>query len=112
MELVLRFVIGGLVVSAFATLADMLKPKSFAGLFASAPSVSLATIALTVLSTGKGYTSKEARSMIAGGAACLVYAFVSMQLMARWRWTALQASTVSLLAWFGVAFSLWFFLLR
>lgn len=99
-------------VSAFATLADILKPKSFAGLFGSAPSISLATITLTVLSNGKGYATQEARSMIAGAAACLVYAVVCMQLMARWRLTALRASTVSLLAWFGVAFSLWFLLLR
>ena len=44
MDLVLRFVIGGLVVSSFAVLGDMLKPKSFAGLFGAAPSVALATL--------------------------------------------------------------------
>lgn len=112
MELVLRFLVGGLVVSAFAALSDLLKPKSFAGLFASAPSISLATITLTVSSNGKGYATGEARSMIGGAAACLVYAFVCMQLMARWRWTPLRASSFSLLVWFGVALSLWFFVLR
>jgi hypothetical protein len=111
-ELVLRFVVGGLVVSAFAALADILKPKSFAGLFAAAPSIALATLALTAASNGKAYAAEEARSMIGGGAACLVYAFVCMQLMARRRWTALRASTFSLLVWFGVAFSLWLLVLR
>ena len=33
MELLARFVIGGLVVTAFAIIGDMLKPLSFAGLF-------------------------------------------------------------------------------
>jgi uncharacterized membrane protein (GlpM family) len=43
MEIVLRFVIGGMVVSLFALLSDLLKPKSFAGLFEAAPSVALAS---------------------------------------------------------------------
>ena len=39
-----RFLVGGLVVSFFAMIGGALKPKSFAGLFAAAPSVALATI--------------------------------------------------------------------
>jgi hypothetical protein len=38
-EVFIRFLIGGLFVSAFAVLGDGLKPKSFAGLFGAAPSV-------------------------------------------------------------------------
>lgn len=52
-ELVLRFVIGGLAVSAFAALGDVLKPKSFAGLFGAAPSIALATLGLTMHTYGK-----------------------------------------------------------
>jgi hypothetical protein len=44
-EYVARFLIGGFVVSAFALLGDLLRPKSFAGLFGAAPSVALATLA-------------------------------------------------------------------
>jgi len=47
-QLVLRFVIGGRVVSLFAVLGDTLKPKSFAGLFSAAPSVALAPLGLAV----------------------------------------------------------------
>ncbi|MET4787932.1 hypothetical protein ABIF64_000110 [Bradyrhizobium japonicum] len=32
-EYVIRFLVGGIVVSAFSMLGDVLKPKSFAGLF-------------------------------------------------------------------------------
>jgi hypothetical protein len=39
LELLIRFFFGGAVVSAFATLGDVVKPKSFAGLFSAAPSV-------------------------------------------------------------------------
>ncbi len=42
-ELLIRFVVGGLVVSAFAVVGDTLKPKTFAGLVGGAPSVALAT---------------------------------------------------------------------
>ena len=45
-ETLLRFFIGGAVVSAFALLGDLFKPKSFAGLFGAAPSVALATLGL------------------------------------------------------------------
>jgi hypothetical protein len=46
MELVFRFFIGGCIVSIFAVIAEVLKPKGFAGLFAAAPSVALATLGL------------------------------------------------------------------
>jgi hypothetical protein len=38
MEFIFRFIVGGLIVSLFAVLGDVLKPRSFAGLFAAAPS--------------------------------------------------------------------------
>jgi hypothetical protein len=43
LEYGLRFLAGGIAVSAFATLGDTLRPKSFAGLFGAAPSIALAT---------------------------------------------------------------------
>ena len=44
MQILFRFIIGGLVVSLFAAVADALKPRSFAGLFAAAPSVAIGTL--------------------------------------------------------------------
>lgn len=112
MQLVLRFLIGGLVVCAFASLADILRPKTFAGIFGAAPSVALATLALTVSQAGTAFASEEARSMIAGAVALAAYAFTCLQLIARWRWTPLRAATASLGIWFASAFGLWFLLLR
>ena len=40
-EYIVRFLVGGAVVSAFAMLGDVLRPKCFAGLFGAAPSVAL-----------------------------------------------------------------------
>jgi hypothetical protein len=73
-QLIIRFLVGGAIVSAFALLGDLLHPKGFAGLFAAAPSVALATLALTVASEGPAYAALEARSMIIGEVALAAYA--------------------------------------
>src|SRR5580700_1059163 len=65
-ELIFRFLTGGVMVSAFAFLGDIFRPKSFAGLFGAAPSIALATLALTILTDGKEYAAVEARSMVGG----------------------------------------------
>jgi hypothetical protein len=111
-ELFFRFLMGGLVVSFFAVLGDVLKPKSFAGLFGAAPSVGLATLALTISSEGRPYASLEARSMMAGAAAFLLYACLGSRLMVQWRWSAARAATLALVIWFATSFSLWFAFLR
>lgn len=36
-DLIIRFLIGGMVVSSFALLSEIFRPKSFAGLFGAAP---------------------------------------------------------------------------
>lgn len=59
-QLVIRFLVGGAVVSGFAALGDVLKPKSFAGLFGAAPSVALATLGLTIEANGKNFAAEDA----------------------------------------------------
>jgi hypothetical protein len=73
-QLIIRFLVGGAIVSAFALLGDLLHPKGFAGLFGAAPSVAVATLTLTVASEGPGYAAVEARSMIVGEVALVAYA--------------------------------------
>ena len=111
-QLVFRFLAGGLIVSLFASLADVLKPKSFAGLFGAAPSVGLATLALTVAADGKTYASIEARSMTAAALAFLAYACITCRLMMRFRWRALPASVATLVVWMAVSLGLWIVILR
>jgi cyanate permease len=48
-EVLVRFFLGGMVVSAFALLSDVLRPKSFAGLVGAVPSVALATLGMAVV---------------------------------------------------------------
>src|SRR5438132_857757 len=111
-ELLLRFLIGGAVVSAFAVLGDLFKPKSFAGLFGAAPSVALATVALTVSTEGTLYVATEARSMVAGAVAFFIYASCATWLLVRYKFPALAATSVLILVWLAAAFGLWVVWLR
>ncbi len=111
-EIVLRVIVGGTVVSAFALLGDLLKPKSFAGLFGAAPSVALATLVLTVMKDGKSYAGTEARSMILGAVAFSFYAYVVGRLLIRRRLPVLPTTSLAMAVWFGSAFGLWYAVLR
>ena len=65
-EYVVRFLVGGVVVSAFAMLGDILRPKSFAGLFGAAPSVALATLGIAEYRHGVDYAAQQSWAMTAG----------------------------------------------
>ena len=110
--LLLRFLLGGSIVCIFASLADGLQPKTFAGIFGAAPSVALATLGLTVSHEGRLFAADEARAMMAGAFCFVLYASVCVQLIARYRWSAFRAAVASLTVWAGTAAATWFFLLR
>ena len=110
--LILRFVIGGIVVSAFAALGDVLKPKSFAGLFGAAPSIALATLGLTIAANGKTYAATEARSMVAGALVFFLYACVCSWLMLRRKLKAMPVTISTLGIWLVCSISIWFLVLR
>lgn len=111
-DLILRFVIGGTVVSLFAILGDIFRPKSFAGLFGAAPSIALATLTLTIASHGRAYAATEARSMLAGAAAFFVYACIVSFVLMRYRPPTLRPTLGLMPVWFITAFGLWEILLR
>ena len=111
-EILVRFVVGGFVVAAFALLGDLFKPKSFAGLFGGAPSVALATLALTVKSNGPDYAATEARSMIAGAIAFFLYASLVSRVLMHRKLTAAWVTAACFPVWAGVAFGLWWLWLR
>ena len=112
MEWLLRFLIGGAVVSAFAMLADATGPKSFAGIFGAAPSIALATLALTAHSEGVFHAAIEARSMIIGAGAFLIYACVSGRVMWSSDRSPAQITLAGLVLWLTVALAGWLLLAR
>ena len=111
-EILLRFFLGGLLVSAFSGLGEVFTPKRFAGLFGAAPSVAIATLMLTVHYKGKSYAALEARSMIGGALAFLVYASCVSWAESRHKLHATTTTLLLLSVWFFVAFGYWFSVLR
>ena len=111
-EILLRFLIGGVVVSMFAMLGDVFRPKSFAGLFGAAPSIALATLGLTIAHNGKAYAGIEARSMILGALAFCIYSAVVSSVLWRRRSSALKTTVTLLPVWFCAAMGAWLLLSR
>ena len=67
MQLLRHFQLGGALVCAFAYVADVVRPKRFAGLFAVAPSIAIATLALTASTSGAEVAAIEQRSELSYG---------------------------------------------
>jgi Protein of unknown function (DUF3147) len=111
-ESLIRFLVGGIVVSVFSVIGDVIKPKSFAGIFSAAPSVALATVGLTLFLHGGSYAGIEGRSMLIGGIALFIAGLVTGWLILRRHVNALVAAGASWVAWAGVAFGIWAVTLR
>jgi hypothetical protein len=107
-DLLIRFVLGGAIVSAFAAISELFEPKTFSGLFGAAPSVAIATLALTYGKLGPSATATSARWMLAGTVALFLYVTCCMW-ACRWRrvpvWLGAGASW---LVWGAAAFSVWY----
>ena len=105
-EMVARFLIGGLVVSCFAMLGEVFRPKSFAGIFGAAPSIALATVGITIAKHGHAYAALEARSMICGVIAFFVYACGCSFVLMRYKPHALGTTIALMPIWTVVSFGL------
>jgi hypothetical protein len=106
LEYGLRFLAGGIAVSAFAAFGDALRPKSFAGLFGAAPSIALATLLITLSQKGAPFAAVEGRSMIAAALALAAYSWTVCVLLKKLLMSSWTATMVALFVWFVVAFGL------
>ena len=103
LEYGLRFLAGGIAVSAFAALGDTLRPKSFAGLFGAAPAVALATLLITLSHKGAAFAAMEGRSMIVGAFALAAYSCVVCILLKKFLLSSWTATMAALVVWFVAA---------
>ncbi len=111
-ELVIRFIVGGVFVTLFALSGDVLRPKSFAGIFGAAPSVALATLVLTINANGREFAATEARAMIGGAIAFFIYACCASRAMMRWGCSAGAAAGSLTVVWLLSAAAAWVVWLR
>lgn len=73
MSIVIRALLGGSLVVAFALVAQLFRPVKLAGVFSAAPSVALASLAVTVAGDGPADARSACIGMIAGAFAFIVY---------------------------------------
>ena len=67
--LLLRGLLGGALVVAFAVIAEVVKPKLFSGLFSAAPSIAIAGLLVTAYATKPEQAGQAALGMFGGALA-------------------------------------------
>ena len=90
---------------AFSLISDVLKPKAFSGLFSAAPSVALASLALTAAMMGPARAAQTALPMVAGAIGLIAFCIVSALLEKKTG--AITGSAIAWLSWAvaaGIAF--------
>lgn len=97
LEYIAKFLAGGLLVCAFALISQICMPKQFAGIFSSAPSVLLASLAITLIMQGANKATLSAEGAIAGAIGMVLYCIVATPAIRRYQ--ALRGSLLSLLIW-------------
>ena len=97
----LKAAVGGLAVVGFPLVGQAGHPKRFAGIFAAAPSVALASLAMTVVARGPKASVPYAQGMLIGSAGMLAYCLASLLLINRLH--ALVGSILAWVVWFAVA---------
>jgi hypothetical protein len=111
-DFIVRFLLGGLLVSVFALMGDMFQPKRFAGFAGAAPSVALASLALAYSQHGASYVALEARSMVLGTIAFLVYATACVTIARQRRIPIGLGAALAWAVWLIVAIVEWAVLAR
>ncbi|HKR99718.1 MAG TPA: DUF3147 family protein [Candidatus Dormibacteraeota bacterium] len=99
--ILVRAVLGGAFVVAFSVLSEVLRPKSFSGIFAAAPSVALASLLVTTFVHGPAAVALAATGMIVGALGMIAAAVVGVDAVKRLR--GLKGSLAAIAVWLMVA---------
>ena len=102
--LALRAVLAGALVVVFSLIGELTRPKAFSGLFAAAPSVATASLAVTLGFDTVARARSETVGMVLGGLGMAVCCLVASAAIPRLR--AVIGSLAAWLAWGLVALGL------
>lgn len=92
---------GGTMVAFFAVVGHVLRPKWFAGLFGAAPSVAIASLAVTVIDKGTHNAAVAGYGMLFGAAGFVAFSLCVRPLLTVT--SAAVATSLSCLVWILVA---------
>lgn len=98
-ELTFRFLLGATFVSLFAAAGSAFKPKTFAGIFGSAPPIALASLLLAFSRHSLHHVELLARSMLAGAVALCVYCMCCVLLVQRSKLPVWLSAALAWAAW-------------
>jgi uncharacterized membrane protein (GlpM family) len=107
--LAVRGLLGGVLVVMFSLLSEVLRPKSFAGLFGAAPSIALGALTITAVSRSPAVAREQSLAMIVGAVAMILYCAAAIPSVDRLG--ALRGSLLAIGVWFAVALAGYFTLL-
>lgn len=110
LTLAIKAFVAGAMVVLFALIGEAVKPKRFAGLFAAAPAIALASLLITVLTKGAPAAVPLTVGMLADSAGMVAYCLVALFTLDRFH--ALAGSLTAWAAWFLVAGAIYFTVLR
>ena len=105
-----KFLAGGALVVLFAVISGMFQPKRFAGIFAAAPSILLASLIVTVLFKGTAPASLIAFGAIAGATGSVACALAAIWSVDRWK--GLAGSVIALIPWAVVSLAAYLVLME
>ena len=108
--LAVRAIAGGSFVVIFTLLGEWMRPRSFGGLAAAAPAVALASLLITLATSGEAAAWRSALGMVAGAVALLAACVVAIDSVKRFR--AARGTLGAIAVWLAVAGALWATALR
>lgn len=109
-SLLLKALIGGVLVVIFSLVGESIKPRRHAGIASAAPSIALASLAITLVVSGAASARNLAIGMTAGSMALIAWCLVAGYAVKRYG--ALRGSAAATGVWCVVAFALWAAVLR
>jgi Protein of unknown function (DUF3147) len=96
--LAVRGLAGGALVVVFALIGEVVTPKAFSGLFSAAPSVAVASLAITIVAENPVKARQASTGMVVGGVAMVVCCVLAAAAIPR-----IGSLRGSLAAWVGWA---------
>jgi hypothetical protein len=103
--LALRGLAGGSLVVISALIGETVTPKAFSGLFSAAPSVSIASLGLLVLTEGPAAAQHASTGMVIGGVAMIACCILAAAAISRIG--SFKGSLAAWLSWLAVDLGLY-----
>jgi Protein of unknown function (DUF3147) len=103
--LALRGLAGGALVVVFALIGEVVTPKVFAGLFAAAPSVAVASLAITIATESAVKARQASTGMVVGAVAIVVCSVLAVVVIPRVG--SLRGSLAAWASWLAVDLGLY-----